>query len=140
MARDDYRTHIEAVPLFARCNAHQIDHLLRVADEINIPAGTTFIHEGEVGREMFIIIDGTAEVTRGGTLVTRLTRNEFVGELSILRHAPRNASVTAQTELDVLVLTSNAIDPLLEEIPGLAKALLYDVVDRLGRVQEGASS
>jgi CRP-like cAMP-binding protein len=79
-------------------------------------------------------------VTRGGKLVTRLTRNEFVGELSVLRHAPRNASVTAQTELDVLVLTSNAIEPLLEEMPHLATALLYEVVDRLGQVEEGASS
>lgn len=136
MARDRYREHIEAVPLFARCNAHQIDHLLRVADEINIPAGTTFIREGEMGRELFIIVDGTAEVTRGGAPVTRLTRNEFVGELSVLRHAPRNATVTAQSDLDVLVLRANALEPLLEDIPGLAKALLYDVADRLSAEEE----
>ena len=136
MARDSYRSHIEGVPLFAHCNAQQIDHLLRVADEINIPAGTTFIREGEVGREMFIIVDGTAEVTRDGAPVTRLTRNEFVGELAVLRHTPRNATVTAQTDLDVLVLTSRAVEPLLDEIPGMAKALLYDVVDRLGSVEE----
>lgn len=133
MARDSYRKHIEAVPLFAHCNAHQIDHILRVADEITIPAGTTFIREGEVGREMFIIVDGTAEVTRGGADVAELKRNDFVGELSVLRHASRNASVTARSDLDVLVLRANAVEPLLDDIPGLAKALLYDVVDRLSR-------
>lgn len=131
MARDSYRKHLEAVPLFAHCNARQIDHVLRVADELNIPAGTTFIREGEAGREMFIIVEGTADVTRNGAPVAELKRNDFVGELSILRHAPRNATVTARSELDVLVLTANAVDPLIDEIPGLARALLYDVVGRL---------
>jgi CRP/FNR family transcriptional regulator, cyclic AMP receptor protein len=139
MARDSYRTHIEAVPLFAHCNSHQVDHVLKVADELNIPAGTAFIREGEVGREMFIIVDGTADVTRNGSPIAEIGRNDFVGELSVLRHAKRNATVTARTDLDVLVLTNNVIEPLLDDIPGLAKALLYDVVDRLNAEEERAA-
>lgn len=133
MARDSYRRHIEAVPLFAHCNKRQIDHVLRVADELTIAAGTTFLHEGEMGRELFVIVEGTAEVSRGGSVVAELGRNDFVGELAVLRGTPRNASVTAKTDLDVLVLSANALEPLLDDIPGLAKALLFDVVDRLNR-------
>lgn len=136
MARDSYRTHLESVPLFAHCTAKQIDQILRVADEVTLTAGTTFIRQGEMGREMFIIVEGSAEVTRDGATVAQLGRNDFVGELSVLRGAPRNASVTARTDLDVLVLTANAIEPLLDDIPGLAKALLFDVVGRLNREQE----
>jgi CRP/FNR family transcriptional regulator, cyclic AMP receptor protein len=139
MARASYRQHLAAVPLFAGCNDRQLDQILKVTDELTISAGTTFITQGEIGREMFIIVTGTAEVTRDGAAVAQLGRNDFVGELSVLRGSRRNASVTATTDLDVLVLTANAVEPLLDEIPGLAKSMLLDVVGRLNREAERAA-
>jgi CRP/FNR family transcriptional regulator, cyclic AMP receptor protein len=133
MARASYRQHLAAVPLFAHCSGRQLDQILKVADEMTIVAGTPFITEGEMGREMFIIVNGRAQVTRHGEPVAELGRNDFVGELSVLRGSARNATVTAATDLDVLVLTANAVEPLLDEIPGLAKSLLFDVVGRLNR-------
>jgi CRP/FNR family transcriptional regulator, cyclic AMP receptor protein len=131
MARDSYREFLASVPLFAHCNARQLDHVIKVVDEVVIPAGTAFVKEGHIGREMFIIIEGTAEVTRDGRSLAKLGPNDFVGELAVLRRSPRNATVTATTDLTVLVLTANAVEPLLDDIPGLAKALLLAVVGRV---------
>jgi CRP-like cAMP-binding protein len=78
-----------------------------------------------------MLLDGTASVTRDGQPVATLTCGDFVGELAVLSGHPRNATVTAETELRVLVLTHAGLDQLLDDIPGLAKHLLYEVSARL---------
>lgn len=131
MARDSSRAFLAAVPLFAHCNGRQLDRINEVATEATLPAGRVFVVEGDAGREMFIITSGTAEVTRGGTKIAELGRNDVVGELAILRHTPRNATVTATSQVGLIALAATDLDPLLDEIPGLAKALLTAVVSRL---------
>ena len=135
MARDSYRAFLAAVPLFAHCNARQLDQINRVATEATLPKGRVFVVEGDQGREMFVITDGTAEVTRDGKVIARLGRNDVVGELALLRHTTRNATVTATSDLSVLAVAAEDLDPLLDQIPGLAKALLEAVVTRLDNEQ-----
>lgn len=131
MARDSFRAFLATVPLFAHCSSRQLDQINKVMTEVTLPAGRVFVVEGDEGREMFIITDGKAEVTREGTRIAELGRNDVVGELAVLRHTKRNATVTATTELSLLALAAGDLDPLLDEIPGLAKALLMAVVTRL---------
>ncbi len=131
MARDEYLEHLAAVPLFARCTKSQLQEIGRVADELTVPAGTVLARQGDVGMELFVIISGTATVTRDGQVVATLGRSSFVGELAVLARVPRNATVIAETDLDVLVLTPSGLNQLLDDVPGLAKQLLYEVVHRL---------
>lgn len=131
MARDSYRAFLAAVPLFAHCNGRQLDQINRVATEATLPKGRVFVVEGDQGREMYVITDGTAEVTRDGRPVAQLGRNDVVGELAVLRHTTRNATVTATSDLSLVALAADDLDPLLDQIPGLAKALLQAVVTRL---------
>src|ERR1700744_3996382 len=119
MARDHYRAYLASVPLFAQLTGRQLDHINKVATEVTIPAGRVFVLQGDVGREMFIITDGTAEVTRDGDVIAELGRNDVAGELAVLRHTPRNATVTATTDLTLLVLSADDVEPLLDEVPGL---------------------
>jgi CRP-like cAMP-binding protein len=131
MARDEYLQHLAAVPLFARCTKSQLQEVGRVADELTVPAGTVLARQGDVGMELFVIVSGTASVTRDGQVVATLGRGQFVGELAVLARVPRNATVTADTDVDVLVLTPSGLDQLLDDVPGLAKQLLHEVVQRL---------
>jgi CRP-like cAMP-binding protein len=58
--------------------------------------------------------------------------------MAVLSGRPRNATVVAETELRVLVLTHKGLNQLLDDIPGLAKHLLYEVAARLEASQEAA--
>jgi CRP/FNR family cyclic AMP-dependent transcriptional regulator len=131
VARDEYLDHLKAVPLFSKCDKGQLIEIGKVADELNIKAGTVLMREGQIGRELFLIIDGTADVSRNAEVVATIGPGDFVGELAVIAHSARNATVTARTELDVLVMTSSALSQLLDDIPGLAKHLLYEVAARL---------
>ena len=131
MARDKYLEHLRSVPLFSGCTKAQLQEIARVADELNVPAGTVLARQGDTGSELFVIVEGTVTVTRDGEEVASVGRGGFVGELAVLAQVPRNATVTAASDLDLLVLTPLGLSQLLDDIPGLAKHLLLEVVDRL---------
>jgi CRP-like cAMP-binding protein len=131
MARDEYLQHLASVPLFSKCTKRQLDEIGQVATELILPAGKVLARQGDVGFEMFIVLDGTASVTRDGQRVATLTAGDAVGELALISGHPRNATVVAETELQILDLTHAGLDQLLDDIPGLAKHLLYEVTARL---------
>jgi CRP/FNR family transcriptional regulator, cyclic AMP receptor protein len=131
MARDEYLQQLASVPLFSKCTKKQLQEIGEVTTELDFPAGEVLARQGEVGFEMFILLDGTASVTRDGQRVATLTAGDVVGELAVITGHPRNATVVAETELRILDFTHADLDRLLEDIPGLAKHLLYEVSARL---------
>ena len=131
MIRDGYLQHLASVPVFSNCTKRQLREIGKVADELILPVGKVLASQGEVGFEMFILLDGTAAVTRDGQRVATVTAGDVVGELAVLSGHPRNATVTAETELRVLVLTHRGLVQLLDDIPGLAKHMLYEVTARI---------
>ena len=60
--------------------------------------GETMIKQGEPGKEAFIILSGKATVKRGGKKVATLGTGSVVGELSLLDHGPRTATVVCDSE------------------------------------------
>jgi CRP/FNR family transcriptional regulator, cyclic AMP receptor protein len=131
MARDEYLKHLASIPLFSECDKKELQEIGKLATEIEIPAGREFITEGNFAQEMLVIVEGTATVTRGGQKLATLGPGDVVGELALLQHRPRNATVTSDTKLVILVVDSGAMDALLDDIPGLAKRLLKVVAARL---------
>ena len=131
MIRDDYLRHLASVPVFSNCTKRQLEEIGKVADELILPVGKILASQGEVGFEMFILVDGTAAVTRDGQHVATVSAGDVVGELAVLSGHPRNATVTAETEVRVLVLTHRGLEQLLDDIPGLAKHMLHEVTARI---------
>jgi CRP-like cAMP-binding protein len=131
MANEDYQAHLRAVPLFAKCTKKQLEEIGRVADEVRLPAGKVLAQQGEIGFDLMILVEGIADVTRDGIVVSEVGPGHFIGEMAVLSERPRNATLTARTDVVVLVLTRSGLDQLLDDIPGLAKQLLYEVVARV---------
>jgi CRP-like cAMP-binding protein len=131
MIRAGYLRHLASVPVFSNCTKRQLEEVGKVADELVLPVGKVLARQGEVGFEMFILLDGTAAVTRDGQRVATVSAGDIVGELAVLSRHPRNATITAETELGVLVLTHGGLDQLLDDIPGLAKHMLYEITTRI---------
>ena len=88
------------------------------------------VTEGAAGAEFFVILDGRARVERHGREVASLGAGAFFGDLALLDRAPRNASVIADSELEVAKLGQRAFDGLLDH-PGFAKKLLAGLARRL---------
>jgi len=123
---------LRGIPLFEHCTKKDLQHIAGLADEIDLRAGKVLIQEGERGREFFVIVGGEVEVRRNGRRVATLGPGDFVGEMALLSKAPRNATVTALTALDALVITDRAFLQLLNKMPDLWQKVARALADRLG--------
>ena len=104
MARQTHLDHLASVSLFSACSKKELQAVAKATDEVTIPAGKTLCEQGAVGREAFVIVEGTAEVRRNKKKVAEIGPGTCVGELALLDHRPRTASVIATTDLTVLVI------------------------------------
>jgi CRP-like cAMP-binding protein len=131
MPRQNYLDHLASVPLFAACSKKELQAIARASVEVDIQDGRTFVEQGQTGREAFIIVEGTAEVTRNNRKVATFGPGDCVGELALLDRGPRTASVTAKTPMKVLVLGPREFSGLLDEVPTLTHKLLASLATRV---------
>jgi CRP/FNR family transcriptional regulator, cyclic AMP receptor protein len=132
MARNDaFLGHLSEVPLFSALSRKELNLVARRAEDVQVPAGRVLVSEGATGTEFFVILSGTAKVSRRGRKVATLGPGAAFGELALLDKAPRNASVTAETDMELVVLGQREFGGLLDEVPGFARKLLTGMARRL---------
>lgn len=131
MSHDAKIERLAGIPLFAGLHARQLEQVARYCTEVRVPAGRVLCREGETGHEFFVLESGTVAVSVGGAQVTTLGAGDFFGELALLDAGPRNASVTAESDVDVLVLTRQEFLTVLEEEPVVAVRMLPAIGARL---------
>jgi CRP-like cAMP-binding protein len=129
--RDSFIDHLQQVALFSACSRKDLQLVARRAEDVRVPAGKVLVTEGETGHEFFVILDGTARVTRRGKRVATLGAGSAFGELALLDKAPRNATVIAETPMELVVLGQREFAGLIDEVPGFARKLLAGMARRL---------
>ena len=110
--------------MFEGCTTRELDLIARAGTDIVMTAGTTIIDQGQTGREAFIVLDGTVSVRRNGRRVAELGPGAMIGELSLLDHGPRTATVTCDTDCELFVLDQRHFMGVLHDTPQLAARLL----------------
>ena len=104
--------------------------MARLAEQVKVGEGEILIREGQFGKEFFLILSGIVEVTRKGRPVNALGPGDFFGELAALNRGPRNATVTALCDLDLLVIGRRELNAMLE-ISEFRNALLKWMASRM---------
>ena len=124
---------LQLVDHFAGCTRKQLEDVERLAERVQVDEGEILTREGRIGREFFLILAGTVGVTQKGRRVNTLGPGDFFGELAALSPAPRNATVTALSPLDVLIIGPRQFETMVR-IPGFRDALLERLAGRLRSV------
>ena len=130
----------QRVPLFQSISQKGLRAIVSAATEVDVPAGKMLVREGDHGRELYVILRGTAEVFRGGRKLRELTPGEFFGEMALLHPAPRTATVTARTDMRVMVLDAREMEVVLDQEPAVAKRLLEAMAQRIRQAERKAVS
>ncbi|MGB6057633.1 MAG: cyclic nucleotide-binding domain-containing protein [Microthrixaceae bacterium] len=130
---------VASIRLFSACTKRDLQRLARAVDHVTLKPGDEMTHQGSVGREAFVIISGVASVIKDGAEVARLGPGDHVGELSLLDGGPRSATVRAETDMELLVLSKPAFNAVLDEVPTLAHKLLVSMAERLRESEQSLS-
>src|SRR5439155_8708870 len=130
---------LRRVPLFAACTDKELATVAALVDDIEVEPGEVVVEEGVPGRDSFIVVAGRAEVSLRGKVIARLEPGDFFGEMSLLTHRLRTATVTPITPMRLLVVELRNFMGLLE-VGGVAKVMLRTVVERLRLAQDLSST
>jgi CRP-like cAMP-binding protein len=122
---------IKRVPLFSHCSKKELGMVAQIADEIDLPEGKTLMREGDRGREFFVLVEGNAEVRKQGSKVNALGRGDFFGEIALVSHKPRTATVTTTSPSRALVVTEQSFRSLLDGAPDVQRKILLALADRV---------
>ena len=133
---------LETVQIFATLPADERALLAAAARESLYAAGESIVREGEAGTSMFVVARGEMVVTidPAAREVARLGPGDFFGEMSLLTGAPRTASVTAVTDVEVLEITADAFRQFVLANPTAVERIGRAVADRAVALEEHRAS
>jgi CRP-like cAMP-binding protein len=134
MRRDAKVELISRVPLFEHCSKHELAAIAAIADQVELPEGRVLVKEGELGREFFVLVDGTVEVRKGAQQLAMLRAGDFFGEIALVSNSPRMATVETVSPVRALVVSSRDFWTLLDESPRTQRKILQAVGDRLAQI------
>jgi small-conductance mechanosensitive channel/CRP-like cAMP-binding protein len=127
---DQIVSHLAAVDFFTILTPEQIEILAKDARVLRFLPGEPIVRQGEPGQELFVILEGEAEVwlehEGRSTRINQMHRGQFFGEMSLLTGEPRSATVRAVTPLKVVQVGKAALSRIVQED--------QRIIERIGEV------
>jgi CRP-like cAMP-binding protein len=121
------------VAFFEGFTHDQIDRVARLGEEVEAKEGALLMDQGDPGQECFVVVDGQASVYAGGVFVASVGPGSMVGEMALVDHRPRNASVIADTDMRLLRFDTRHFRQLLDEMPVASERVMRLLQERLQR-------
>ena len=106
--------------------------VVRAGRHVHLPADWSLIWEKTPADKAYLIVDGEVSVRKAGQEVARLGPGDVIGEMAIVNHKLRSASVVSVTPLEVIHFTKESLEQLLDDVPAFGDALRGTAADRLG--------
>jgi CRP/FNR family transcriptional regulator, cyclic AMP receptor protein len=117
--------------LFSMLSKKDLTRLAKNAHERTFPAGAVLTEQDETGVTFGVIVEGQAAVSVSGRAARTLGPGDYFGEMALIDHSFRSATITAETELRCLLFTAWVFRPFAMEHPETAWALLEMMVQRV---------
>lgn len=125
---------LKTVHIFCETPDDVLADIATILDEIEVGAGEVIFEKGDVGRCMYVIVDGEVRVHDGERTLAHLRERQIFGELAVLDPEPRSASVTAIEPTRLFSLDQDAFYDLMadhiEIARGIIRALCQDLRTR----------
>ena len=130
---------LKEVPFFSTLSKRELTTVAQQIDEIDVAPGRVLAREGDLGHEFFVIVDGTAEVTRGEARLAELGPGDFFGEMALVDEERRTATVTATTPMRMLVMTRQAFRAIDRSMPAVHATIVKAIKERRAATQQATT-
>jgi len=124
---------LDPVPLFAGLSHKEREKVARWADTIDLPAGRHLLDEGRLPHEFFVILDGEVEVLHEAQHLATLGPGDFFGEIALIEHGRRTASVVTTTPTTLAVMSPASFAAMRREMAEVALRIDDAIRERMAR-------
>ncbi|PJK31164.1 hypothetical protein CVT23_02710 [Minwuia thermotolerans] len=115
------------IPLLMALEYRDAARFLKLATVVKCGAGETIVKKGDMGNEMFVVLDGAVEVRDGDRRIARFGKGGIFGEMAYLNTEPRTADVVALRPAEILVLTQDTMTRAMTKMPDIAARILFNL-------------
>jgi CRP-like cAMP-binding protein len=124
------------VPLFEGLDERSLEMISRTMKERRVRAGQDVVTEGQAGVGFFIVESGEATISVQGEEVEKIGPGAYFGEIALIDHGVRLATITADTDMTCWGLSAWDFRPLVEANGSIGWSLLEVLAERLRRARE----
>ena len=124
---------LESMPLFRDLSRKEREQIARWTDEVDVPAGYLLVEQGRFPHEFFVIESGTVAVTKDGQHLADLGPGDFFGEIAIVEHERRTATVVATSPLTAIVMLGRDFETMADVMPHVAERIHAAIRERMAR-------
>lgn len=107
--------------VFPEASERDLRTIAEAGTALSIPEGWSLIWERTPADKAYVVLDGTASVQHGPVRLAEIGGGELIGEMAIVQHKLRSATVVAATPLWVLHFTREAVERLRVEVPAFRR-------------------
>jgi CRP/FNR family cyclic AMP-dependent transcriptional regulator len=111
------------IQLFSDLSEEDLQALSTYADEVTVSEGKHLVDEGGYAYDLFVIVEGQAQVIVGGDVVAELGPGDFFGEAGVLEKQQRNATVVAKSRMRLVTLTGWDIRRMRKQLSPVVEKL-----------------
>ncbi len=111
------------LPLFGELDAYDLGHVAGWLRDVELAPGDILIRQGAMPDDVYVLEDGTVEVTRDGERIATLGAGDVVGEIALVDPQRRTATVQAATPVRAVALNLRDLPEMASEMPEIVRHL-----------------
>jgi CRP-like cAMP-binding protein len=134
---DDGAERLASVGFFEGFTPKELARVGELVEQVDAEAGAELTEQGRPGQECYVVLEGEAGVYVNGEWIAKIGPGEMIGEMALIDHKPRSATVRAVTPMKLLALDSKQFRTLLEEMPKASAAIMSKLSERLRKEDVG---
>ncbi len=122
---------VEKIPLFQSAGEEFIKDIALHLKPVVFTPGDYVFKEGEIGKEMYFVVQGNLRVMNEDKTITTFTDGDFFGEIALFKNIARTAAVQAITYSDCYALSKEVFEKMLSKYPNVGKEIVEKAQLRL---------
>lgn len=123
---------LDHIDRFSSLSDNEVKRIAAVGTYVTVPTDWALIGEGTSSDKAYLLISGEVSVRQHGKEIATLGPGDIFGEMGIVAHRLRNATVVSTSRLECLHFTRDQIVTLESEIPAFKEALEAAARERSG--------
>ena len=124
---------LKKIPLFSSLNYKEISYFLEFTHVVDILESEVIIQEEELGDEMYVILKGELGVYYKNQEVNKLKEGQFFGEMALIDHSKRSATVKALTKAKLLKIIRGELFPVLKKEPRIGVKIFWAFLQNMNK-------